>query len=243
MAKVKIKKESGPEPKEKIIIGDKKDFEKYNNQSPLVIQKDGVYRNDLGISFKFGPKPKPTPKPKELPTIYINSPKDKRVKAYQDSLYNYNSTESLRKLMSTAGKIPQKQFMKNKEEYFKKYSKGVFGNMDPIGYEKHTDGPSLPVYKKPVQPVEYRKPEEVKQNTPTPSTQVSSAMNYNGEPVYHYTDSGKGLIGFMKNGSMTPIAKEDYDRFAVSKESRTMLENKQLLDSYMESKLGKFYKK
>jgi hypothetical protein len=147
--------------------------------------------------------------------------------------------------MSTAGKIPQKQFMKNKEEYFKKYSKGVFGNMDPVGYEKHPDGPSLPVYKKPVQPVKYKKPEEVKQTTAasTPSPQVSSAMKYDGEPVYHYTDSGKGLIGFMKNGSMTPIAKEDYYRFPLSKESRTMLENKQLLDSYMESKLGKFYKK
>lgn len=46
--KQKIKKE--------IIVGDKKDFDRINSQSPLIKESDGVYRNDLGQSFKFGKK-------------------------------------------------------------------------------------------------------------------------------------------------------------------------------------------
>jgi len=39
-----------------IIVGDKKDFDRINSQSPLIKESDGVYRNDLGQSFKFGKK-------------------------------------------------------------------------------------------------------------------------------------------------------------------------------------------
>lgn len=189
------------------------------------------YVDEFPVMQNGGPLPKYQTKGQvrpsviDLPNITVtnNSFDEKywydkdRTPTYQDSLYNYNRTEAFRKLMNTADKLPQKQFIKNKEEFLKKYNKGVTRNMDPIGYEKHPHGPSMPIYKKPaerVSPVVQKVASQpVVVPTPAPLRQ------YSGSPVYS-PGAGSGmrsaLVGFSdKMGNITYIKPEDYQRFAV----------------------------
>jgi len=93
----------------------------------------------------------------------------------------------------------------------------------------------ITLYKKPVQPVEYKKPEpkkepvkETKKEQPKP---VERKQNiYEGSPVYSPgTGSGlpSALIGFAnQKGDTTYIKPEDYERFAVPKYGKEYIESK-----------------
>ena len=109
-----------------------------------------------------------------LPPIYTSNPNDPRLKSYQDSLILYNSPKLVESLLKSNGEYSQKE----KEAYWKaqelNYNTGdLFGmywenRMTPIGsYLSRLNAPDknpdvILTYKKPVQPVEYRKPEPIK---------------------------------------------------------------------------------
>jgi hypothetical protein len=88
-----------------------------------------------------------------------------------------------------------------------------------------------PAYKKPVQPVKYRKPEPKKQNIEQVKQEVLQAIQnkYEGSPVYSSTAGSGGpssLVGFENKGDTTFIRPEDFDRFAVPKYARQFIQNK-----------------
>jgi hypothetical protein len=89
------------------------------------------------------------------------------------------------------------------------------------------------IYKKPVQPVKYKKPETKKEEPAkkNESKPVEKKKNvYEGTPVYS-PGAGSGmpsaLVGFRsKSGDTTYIKPEDYERFAVPKYGKAFIESK-----------------
>ena len=89
-------------------------------------------------------------------------------------------------------------------------------------------------FKKPVQPVQYRKPEPKKEQ-PVKKTEKPKPIErkqnvYEGSPVYS-PGIGSGLpsalIGFAnQQGDTTYIKPEDYERFAVPKYGKEFIESK-----------------
>lgn len=160
-------------------------------------------------------------------TLYVSSKSDPRIKAYQDSL------------------VLSKLFPRG-EGYHKSWNSLV--NLNKKAPTPVNTPAGVRAVKKPVQPVVYREEEKiVEKKEPERIVPVKSevkAMQYTGDPVYHHTAMGdKGIIGFIKDGVMTKIAPEDFDRFAVPKETRQLILDKEAVDKYMESRLGKYYKK
>lgn len=170
-------------------------------------------------------------------TLYVGSKNDPRLKAYQDSL-------ALSKLFPRRGDWIEPHNSLNKL------------NKKPPTPVWTPDG--VRGVKKPIQPVKYKKPEltiinkeERKKIVETkepegvvPVREEVKTMQYTGDPVYHHTAMGdKGIIGFIKDGTLTKISPEDFDRFAVPKETRQLILNKEAVDKFMESRLGKYYKR
>lgn len=93
---------------------------------------------------------------------------------------------------------------------------------------------NIPIYKKPTQPVRYKKSEEKKEeqtkiNT-KPSVTSEKQNAYDGSPVYS-PGAGSGmpsaLVGFRgKDGEVTYIKPEDYKRFAVPEYGKKFIESK-----------------
>ena len=234
----------------------------------------------------------PTVKVKKEP-IYVDDPRDPRLRAYQDSLSSY---EQGRKIASNLGKIFDDYYgytgskAKYSPYFYKNYEAGklkhslsgnegnIFGSTVPpisqrdlnneIDYWRSSvDGdtgrkvaeelkkyskiktkpyrglvsaelPSYQVYKKPTQPVEYRKPQPTAlvSQQPAPQPQVTAPIVekrqniYEGSPVYS-PGAGSGLpsalIGFLgQQGDTTYIKPEDYERFAVPKYGKQFIESK-----------------
>lgn len=92
---------------------------------------------------------------------------------------------------------------------------------------------NIPIYKKPVQPVKYKKSEPKKEapEKKKESNSVEKKKNiYDGSPVYS-PGAGSGmpsaLVGFRnKSGDTTYIKPEDYERFAVPKYGKAFIESK-----------------
>jgi hypothetical protein len=84
------------------------------------------------------------------------------------------------------------------------------------------------IYKKPVQPVIYRKPEPKKQEQPKLKPIEIKQNIYEGTPVYSATVGSGGpsaLVGFAnQKGDTTFIKPEDYERFGVPKYGREYIE-------------------
>jgi hypothetical protein len=177
-------------------------------------------------------------------TLYVSSKNDPRLKAYQDSLQL-----SSRKQLNPNPKISVKEFEKRHETKVSAYKeKGIM----PIAMRDFSDNPyraSEPVFAKPKRPVVYKEEEKKIVETKEPESVVPireevKTMQYTGDPVYHHTAMGdKGIIGFIKDGTLTKIFPEDFDRFAVPKETRQLILNKEAVDKFMESRLGKYYKR
>jgi hypothetical protein len=93
---------------------------------------------------------------------------------------------------------------------------------------------AVPVYKKPVQPVKYRKPEPKKEQ-PVKKTEQPKPIErkqnvYEGTPVYSGTVGSGGpsaLIGFSnQKGDTTFIKPEDYERFGVPKYGKEFIQSR-----------------
>jgi len=149
----------------------------------------------------------------------------------------YTVKDALQQLKENAIDIPKENLKYfNKEEIenrgrLKRISKKTSSSkINPIGTYP-LEG-FAPAYKKPVQPVKYRKPEPKKQDIEQVKKEVLQAIQnkYEGSPVY-YPSVGSGgpstLIGFeSRQGDTTFIKPEDFDRFAVPKYARQFIESK-----------------
>jgi hypothetical protein len=115
--------------------------------------------------------------------IYTSDLNDPRLKAYSDSLYNYNLTK----------KYPKENFYFYKQDYVNStytkpksagdimYPRNIRGNMKPIRWDNYVTGEgfdnyfpeySVARYKKPVQRVIYKKPEIIPEVVETPVAPV-----------------------------------------------------------------------
>jgi hypothetical protein len=181
-------------------------------------------------------------------TLFVDNPNDPRLKAYQDSLAAYNLSQ--RFLKGSASSTDYKRYAiassePDKDKYWGYVNKVVrkepvvtefnkYKGISPINVEPGSGGnvgkEFYPIFKKPKQPVKYKKPEP-KQELPVkkPEPPVQKKQNiYEGTPVYS-PGAGSGLpsalIGFLnKKGDITFIKPEDYERFAVPKYGREYIE-------------------
>lgn len=143
-------------------------------------------------------KPIPTPLKRwgdmqsggRLPII-TNDPKDKRLKAYQDSLNLYNKTKDIQNPKYYTDGDPSwnnwKGNRKDAERFMRRnnidldyeyYRTNKFpGKIQPIKTGDFGEGMAYPIYKKPTQPVEYKKLEEIKPTQPTPKGSKKYIVN------------------------------------------------------------------
>jgi len=176
-------------------------------------------------------------------TGFNSGSKDRAYRNYGYRVQPFNKNNSLKAALADlkflgkdAGEIPKK--------YLKFYSKEDIENMNrlnriakktfsskinPIGTYP-VEGFAL-AYKKPVQPVKYRKPEPKKENIEQVKKEVLQAIQnkYEGRPVYSSTAGSGGpsaLAGFENRGDTTFIKPEDFDRFAVPKYARQFIQSK-----------------
>jgi hypothetical protein len=196
-------------------------------------------------------------------TLFVSSPKDKRLKSYQDSLGLYN----LYKKGIPKGSFNYRKYKPEKSAPIsgKKNGVDVYSGMedpfakDPIKPVRKYDfyrtneaayingvyyppqGEALSsgyLYKKPVQPVKYKKQEpkkpEPKKEEPEKKNEIKPVEKkqnvYEGTPVYS-PGAGSGmpsaLVGFMsKGGDTTYIKPEDYERFAVPEYGKRFIQSK-----------------
>jgi len=180
-------------------------------------------------------------------TLFVSDPKDKRLKSYQDSLKLNNLSLKIANRPNgdiSYGRKPEGKFSKTlPAEEFMKYLYPVtpdeiamskLSNKSKILPTRYYPGESGGVhFKKPVQPVKYKK-SEPKKEEPTKkkeSKPVEKKQNvYEGSPVYS-PGAGSGmpsaLVGFRsKSGDTTYIKPEDYERFAVPKYGKAFIESK-----------------
>jgi hypothetical protein len=114
---------------------------------------------------------------------------------------------------------------------FKKLNK----NIKPVKYLRNAELFPIPVYKKPVQPVKYQKPEPArvveKQPIPKqPTPQPKPLYEYEGESVMAPTPGGGGgaMVGVRKkDGTVEYIRPEDYQRMGVPKYGQDYIKSKQ----------------
>ena len=113
-------------------------------------------------------------------------------------------------------------------------NKALSTNILPIGGYRAYEGP-YPAFKKPVQPVEYRKPEPkqevVKKPEPVVEKKAPLTDYFQGTSVYAptpYHGSGAGaFVGYRTpQGDTVFVKPEDYERMAVPKYGREFIESK-----------------
>jgi hypothetical protein len=101
---------------------------------------------------------------KKTEPIVVNDPKDPKLKTYQDSLNLYNKNKKIYE----SGILQKSKGLK--------YESAIKGK--PYGEKWYLEeGPSFNIIKKPVQPVEYKKLEEIKSTQPTPKGSKKYIVN------------------------------------------------------------------
>jgi hypothetical protein len=130
-------------------------------------------------------------KKSEREPIVVNDPKDPKLKAYQDSLNLYNKTKDIQNPKYYTDGDPSwynwKGNRKDAERFMRRnnidldyeyYRTNKFpGKIQPIKTGDFGEGMVYPIYKKPTQPVEYKKLEEIKPTQPTPKGSKKYIVN------------------------------------------------------------------
>ena len=204
--------------------------------------------------------------------IYVDNPRDPRLRAYNDSLALYNlgeNTYQQYKKITKRGKTTSKEaedyknyyqtvrkntgegFVEPNERLFKlnkKMPKGEFFSSDGIKDEKgNLQYFSGEKFKKPVQPVVYRKPappapkkpdisiQPVEQRPVVPQPQAPAYKMKGDVPVYGPANS---LIGMLdsRGGEFYPDYENTAGRARVNQADSDMLQNMQVLQEYLKSK-------
>ncbi len=169
--------------------------------------------------------------------IYTDNLKDPRIRAYADSLRLYNN--SLKDLKNRGSSNLEARFKPN-DPLIEPLRYMWKGNIQPTSVEQYSGGYEgrgtafIPRYKKPVQPVVYKKPQLKKEEPIKKAEQpkpVERKQNiYEGSPVYSPgagIGMGSALVGFAnQKGDTTYIKPEDYERFAVPKYGKEFIESK-----------------
>lgn len=169
-------------------------------------------------------------------TLFVSDKNNPRLKAYQDSLKLYNRYQSDLKnrgnKVEASFKAEDEILGPIKNSYAKNKIKPTRVDWYSSGYGGRGDA-FIPVYKKPIQPVEYR--EEVKKKEEPKTVLIKREAEqavqnkYEGRPVYYPTVGSGGpsaLVGFSNNADTTFIKPEDFDRFAVPKYAREFIKSR-----------------
>lgn len=177
-------------------------------------------------------------KPAEAPTLYVDDLKNPRLTAYNDSLRLYNTQAAyLKQFRKSYTPAQKKAFYKAQEA---NYNIGSSNRIQPESSKLSVDliapdgNPDYVYgYKKPVQPVVYRKPQPlaptVQRAAPQPVPIPAPVRQYSGSPVYS-PGAGSGmpsaLVGFRSQaGDTTFIQPEDYQRYAVPAYGKQYIES------------------
>jgi len=109
-------------------------------------------------------KTEPVKQSSKKEPVIVNDPKDPKLKAYQDSLNLYNKNKKIYE----SGILQKSKGLK--------YESAIKGK--PYGEKWYLEeGPSFNIIKKPTQPVEYKKLEEIKPTQPTPKGSKKYIVN------------------------------------------------------------------
>jgi hypothetical protein len=190
---------------------------------------------------------KPASKTPEKPArkpIYVSSTKDKRLLAYNDSLKTHNLSNKFKKDLkeSTSKAKTSKEFQEARSASFGKFLKAG-GNYELLrGTNKKLVNKGYGDYimdwetKKPVQPVEYKKPSPVaarkkeektsiapKQlKKPSPSIKVERTVKLpSGIRDVKY-DTQKGTVLVNLDGTQKSMPRKDFDKWVNQPENRKM---------------------
>lgn len=129
-------------------------LKRYGKESGLIDKKTSTEKS----------KTEPVKQSSKKEPVIVNDPKDPRLKAYQDSLNLYNKNKKI-------------------------YESGILSKSKGLKYENVTkgrpygekwyleEGTPFDVVKKPVQPIEYKKLEEIKRAQPTPKGSKKYIVN------------------------------------------------------------------
>ena len=218
-------------------------------------------------------------KPKVKP-IYTENPNDPRIRRYNDSLNLYNKTQDIKNpkyyekghdpsWYSWKGDINSlNRFMKkNKiDADYEYYSTGKFpGKIQPVKTGDFGEGMAYPIYKKPVQPIVYKKPEPAKVEEPvkeevTPQGEVQTPAPIVETPVVkieptltqptstkqkvptirssnNYGDTGTVNYGPLKEVKSQMPVKKGPSQWKTTKSNFTMKDGG-LLNAYKNAKHG-----
>jgi hypothetical protein len=157
------------------------DFATFYGYDPLAVKPYSMRTPQEKMQWekKYGKKtPPPPPVPVKEPVkvqpkitsskktepIIVNDSKDPKLKTYQDSLNLYNKNKKIYE----SGILQKSKGLK--------YESAIKGK--PYGEKWYLEeGPSFNIIKKPVQPVEYKKLEEIKSTQPTPKGSKKYIVN------------------------------------------------------------------
>jgi hypothetical protein len=129
-------------------------LKRYGKESGLIDKKTSTEKS----------KTEPVKQSSKKEPVIVNDPKDPKLKAYQDSLNLYNKNKKIYE----SGILQKSKGLK--------YESAIKGK--PYGEKWYLEeGPSFNIIKKPVQPVEYKKLEEIKPTQPTPKGSKKYIVN------------------------------------------------------------------
>jgi hypothetical protein len=181
--------------------------------------------------------------------IYVRDPKDKRLKAYNDSLSLYNKTVDIENPKNYENGKPSwwtfKGSTEQNIEFMKKnnidanYTGRFPGKIQPESTGDFGEGMVYPKYKKPVQPVLIAK-EVTKANVapkersmPTSSIKVNRAVNFPKTVTGVKYDTQKGDVIVGISGKDVTMPRKEFDSWVNKPENRKMF------DDYRKSKAKK----
>lgn len=165
----------------------------------------------------------------KIEPIYVTDPKDKRLQAYNDSLSLYKKTQDINNpkyyedgnpsWYTWKGTREEAEAFSIKNNIDYKYTGKFPGKIKPISKQDWGEGMNAPIYKKPVQPIIYKKKEEVKVPIPKkkftfPDEQVeqSNIVNENYKVPEVNQQQGSPLPDYLTQTVKTPNGMKTYKR-------------------------------
>lgn len=168
--------------------------------------------------------------------IYTSNPNDPRLRAYQDSLSLYNRGKEKLEYWRENPNATNSELNRKEVEIEKKYpisqTRGAFGSdliraidMQKIG--KGSAERSVPLYKKPVQPVEYRASEKavVKPKGPSLSVKKKELAPQKSLPksiTGVKMDASGANVYLSVNGKQTVMPKKEFTSWLKNSDNRAM---------------------
>jgi hypothetical protein len=195
---------------------------------------------------------KPVKKDPPRKPVYVSNPNDPRLKAYRDSLSLYNKTEDIENpkyykngkpswwtfkgTIDESGRFAKRN---NIDVDYQYYATGRFpGKIQPESTGDWGEGMAYPKYKKPVQPIEYKKLEKVEiapkeRSIPMSSIKINRSVNFPKTVTNIKYDTQKGDVIVGISGKDVTMPRKEFDSWVNKPENRKMF------DDYRKSKAKK----